>query len=81
MHFRVKGGTQDKELTVVNVVGYLDPETMKLAENPQIEQRVAIVVPVSLEDSELEKLYAIPDDRPEHTSASGDKTNLNSSST
>jgi hypothetical protein len=33
-----------------------------------------MVVPVSLEDYELEELYALPDDRSENTSASGDQT-------
>lgn len=64
-----------------DVVGYIDPETMEIVEFPQIGQRVAMVVPVSLEDSELEEMYALPDDRPRDTSAIGDKTNTNSSLT
>ena len=55
-----------------DVLGYLDPETREVVENPAIGQRVAMVVPVSLEDSELEELYALPDDRPEDTSALSD---------
>jgi hypothetical protein len=69
VHFKVEGGTEDKELKVGNVVGYLDPETVEMVDCPEIGQRVAMVVPVSLEDSELEELYALPDDRAEDTSA------------
>jgi hypothetical protein len=65
VHFKIEGGTEGKELKVGNVVGYLDPDTMELVENPEIGQRVAMVVPVSLEDYELEELYALPDDRPD----------------
>ena len=77
VHFKVEGGTEGKELKVGNVVGYLDPVTREMVENPEIGQRVAMVVPVSLEDSELEELYALPDDRREETSANGDKTSHN----
>ena len=63
VHFKVEGGTEGKELKVGDVVGYLDPETVEMVEFPQIGQRVAMVVPVSLEDSELEELYALTDDR------------------
>lgn len=65
VHFKIEGGTEGKELKVGNVVGYLDPETGELIEFPEIGERVAMVVPVSLEDSELEELYALPDERPE----------------
>jgi hypothetical protein len=41
---------------------------------PEIGQRVAMVVPVSLEDSERDELYALPDDRSEDTPAIDDKT-------
>ena len=54
------------------MVGYFDPETMEMVEVPEIGQRVAMVVPVSLEDSELEELYALRDNRPERTP--GDET-------
>jgi hypothetical protein len=63
VHFKIEGGTEGKELKVGDVVGYLDPETVEMVEFPQIGQRVAMVVPVSLEDSELEELYALTDDR------------------
>ncbi len=62
-------GAFAKDLKVGDVPGYLEPETMEVVENPEIGQRVAMVVLVSLEDSELEELYALPDDRPEDTSA------------
>ncbi|MGD1025334.1 MAG: hypothetical protein ABR880_21320 [Candidatus Sulfotelmatobacter sp.] len=75
VHFKIEGGTEGKELNVGDVIGYLDPETGELIENPEVGQRVAMVVPVSLEDCELEELYALPDHRPEDTSAIGDKTN------
>jgi hypothetical protein len=75
VHFKIEGGTEGKELKVGDVVGYIDPETMEIVEFPEIGERVALVVPVSLEDSELEDLYVLPDDRPEHTPASGDQTN------
>jgi hypothetical protein len=65
-------GAFAKDLKVGDVLGYLDPETREVVENPAIGQRVAMVVPVSLEDSELEELYALPDDRPEDTSALSD---------
>jgi hypothetical protein len=65
VHFKVEGGTEGKELKIGNVVGYLDPVTTEMVENPEIGQRVALVVPVWLEDSELEEIYALPDDRPE----------------
>lgn len=74
VHFKIEGGTEGKELMVGDVIGYLDPETGELIENPEVGQRVAMVVPVSLEDSELDELYALPDDRSESTSASGDQT-------
>lgn len=60
VHFKVEGGTGGKELKVGDLVGYLDPETQEMVEVPEIAQRVAMVVPVSLEDSELEELYALP---------------------
>lgn len=63
VHFKIEGGTEGKELKVGDVIGYLDPDTMEMIENPEIGQRVAMVVPVSLEDSELEELYALPDNR------------------
>jgi hypothetical protein len=75
--FKVEGGTEGKELKVGNVVGYFDPDTMEVVENPEIGQRVAMVVPVSLEDSELEEMYALADDRLEGTSAIDDKTSHN----
>jgi hypothetical protein len=75
--FKVEGGLKGKELKVGDVVGYLDPETMEVVKNPAIGQRVAMVVLVSLENSELEEQYALPDDRREETSAIGDKTTHN----
>jgi hypothetical protein len=63
-----------KDLKKGDVIGYLDPETMEMVESPEIGRRVAMVVPVSLEDSELEEMYALPDDRPEGAPAIGDKT-------
>jgi hypothetical protein len=63
VHFKVEGGTEGKELKVGNLVGYLDPDTMEMVAFPQVGQRVAMVVPVSLEDSELEELYVLTDDR------------------
>jgi hypothetical protein len=42
---------------------------MEVVANPEIGQRVVMVVPVSLEDSELDEMYAIPGDRLEDTSA------------
>lgn len=69
VHFKIEGGTEGKELKVGDVVGYLDPETMEIVEFPAIGQRVAMVVPRSLEDSELEEMYALPDDRRERTSS------------
>jgi hypothetical protein len=65
VHFKIEGGTEGKELKVGDVVGYLDPETVEIVDFPEIGERVAMVVPVSLEDSELEQLYDLPDDRPE----------------
>jgi hypothetical protein len=65
VHFKIEGGTEEKELKVGDVVGYLDPETMEIVEFPEIGERVAMFVPMSLEDSELEQLYDLPDDRPE----------------
>jgi hypothetical protein len=56
-------GAFAKDLKLGDVIGYVDPETMEVVENPEIGERVAMVVPVSLEDSELEELYARPDDR------------------
>jgi hypothetical protein len=67
VHFKIEGGTEGKELKVGEVVGYLDPETIEIVEFPEIGKRVAMVVPLSLEDSELEELHALPDDRPERT--------------
>ena len=58
-------GAFAKDLKAGDVLGYLDPETMKMVESPEIGQRVAMVVPVSLEDSELEQLYVLPNERPE----------------
>lgn len=72
VHFKIEGGTEGKEIKVGNVVGYLDPETMEMVDCPEIGQRVAMVLPVSLEDYELDELYALPDDRPEDTSALAD---------
>jgi hypothetical protein len=69
VHFKVEGGTEGKELKVGDVVGYIDPQTKEMVEFPQIGQCVAMVVLVSLEDSELEQMYALPDDRLEDTSA------------
>ena len=63
VHFKIEGGMEGKELKVGDVVGYIDPETMEIVEFPEIGERVAMVVPVSLEDSELEELYALTDDR------------------
>jgi hypothetical protein len=62
-------GAFAKDLNKGDVLGYLDPDSMEVVENPKIGQRVVMVVPVSLEDSELEELYALPDGRPEDTSA------------
>jgi hypothetical protein len=62
-HFKIEGGTEGKELKVGDVVGYLDPETRQMVGDPEIGQRVAMVAPLSLEDSELDELYALPDDR------------------
>jgi hypothetical protein len=58
-----------KDLKAGDVIGYIDPDTMEMIEFPQIGQRVAMVVPVSLENSELEELYALRDDRSEDTLA------------
>ena len=63
-----------KDLKAGYILGYLDPETMEMVESPEIGQRVVMVVPVSLEDSELEEIYALPDDRPEGAPAIVDKT-------
>ncbi len=52
-----------KDLKAGAVLGYVDPETMQMVKNPEIGQRVAMVVPVALEDSELDELYALPDNR------------------
>jgi hypothetical protein len=57
-------GAFAKDLKAGDVLGYLDPETMRMVKNPEIGQRVAMVVPVSLEDSDLDELYALPDNRP-----------------
>jgi hypothetical protein len=73
-YFKVEGGTEGKELKVGNIVGYLDPRTMAMVEHPEIGQRVAMVVPLSLEDSELDELYALPDDRLDDTLAVRDDT-------
>ena len=67
-------GAFAKDLSAGNVVGYFDPETMEMVEFPEIGQRVAMIVPVSLEDSELEELYALPDDRRDDTSATSEFT-------
>jgi hypothetical protein len=52
-------GAFAKDLKAGDVIGYLDPETVEMVEFPEIGQRVAMVVPVSLEDSELEELYSL----------------------
>jgi hypothetical protein len=52
-----------KDLEAGGVIGYLDPETLEMVEVPETGQRVAMVVPVSLEDSEPEETYTLPDDR------------------
>jgi hypothetical protein len=52
-----------KDLKAGDVLAYIHPETMEVVENPTIGQRVAMVAPVSLKDSELDELYALPDDR------------------
>jgi len=62
-------GAFAKDLKLGDVIGYLDPVTLEMVEVPEIGQRVAMVVPVSLEDSDLEELCALPDDRPEATCA------------
>jgi hypothetical protein len=67
VHFKIVGGTEGKELKVGDVIGYLDPETLEMVEVPEIGQRVAMVVPVSLEGSEPEETYTLPDDRLEST--------------
>jgi hypothetical protein len=67
-------GAFAKDLKAGDVIGYLDPETVEMIEFPEIGQRVAMVVPVAMEDYELEEMYALPDDRPERASAIGDKT-------
>ena len=72
-------GAFAKDLKVGDVIGYLDPDTMEMIEIPEIGERVAMVLPVSLEDSELEQIYTLPDDRPEDASAIGDKTNATAS--
>ena len=56
-------GTFAKDLKMGDIIGYLDPETMEIVEFPEIGERVAMVVPVSPEDSELEELYVLTDDR------------------
>jgi hypothetical protein len=67
-------GAFAKDLKPGDVIGYLDPKTKALVESPEIGRRVVMVVPVSLEDSELEEMYALPDDRPERTPAVQDKS-------
>ncbi len=67
-HFKIEGDTEGKDLKMGDVVGYLDPETVETVEFPEIGQRIALVVPVTLEDSELEELYALPNNRPERKS-------------
>jgi len=47
-------GAFSKDLVAGDVIGYLDPETIQMVECPEIGQRVAMVVPVSMEDHELE---------------------------
>jgi hypothetical protein len=79
-HFKFEGAFA-KDLKAGDVLGYIDPETMEVVANPEIGQRVAMVVPVSLEDSDLDELYALPDNRAEDESAIGDKTTTNSSLT
>lgn len=74
VRFKIEGGTEGKELKVGDVVGYLDPQTMEMVGYPEIGLRVAMVVPLSLDDSELEELYAIPDDRSEQKLVVGDVT-------
>ena len=63
-----------KDLKKGDVIGYLDPETMEMVESPEIGRRVVMVLPVALEDSELEEMSALPDDRLEGAPAIGDKT-------
>lgn len=63
-----------RDLKKGDILGYLDPETMEMVEYPEIGRRVVMVLPVALEDSELEEMYALPDDRPEGAPAIGDKT-------
>jgi len=67
-------GAFSKDLEAGDVIGYLDPETIEMVEFPEIGQRVAMVVPVSLEDSELQELFDLPDDRPELKPSVGDQT-------
>ena len=67
-------GAFAKDLKAADVIGYLDPEKLEMVEVPEIGQRVAMVVPVSLEDSELDELYALPDNRRDDTSATGELT-------
>jgi len=57
-------GTFAKDLKAGDVLGYFDPDTMELVESPEIGHRVVMAVPISLENSELDEMYAIPDDRP-----------------
>lgn len=57
-------GTFAKDLKAGDVLGYIDPDTMELVESNEIGHRVVMVVPISLEDSELDEMYALPDDRP-----------------
>ena len=67
-------GPFSKDLKAGDILGYLDPETMEMVESPEIGRRVVMVLPVALEDSELEEMYALPDDRLEAAPAIGDKT-------
>jgi hypothetical protein len=62
-------GAFSKDLEAGDVIGYIDPDTLEMVGLPAIGQRVAMVVPVSLEDSELEEMYELPDDRPEPKSS------------
>jgi hypothetical protein len=70
-------GAFTKDLKMGDVIGYLDPETMEMVESPQVGRHVVMVVPISLEDSELEEMYGLPDDRSEDRSTIGDKTSHN----
>lgn len=65
--FKFEGACAN-DLKMGDAIGYLDPNTMEVVKNPAIGDAWQ-VVPVSLEHSEFEEPYALPDDRPEDTSA------------